>query len=715
MAKKSSSVNQFKKYFIVFGFLLISIIAFLRYGIVGNSIDNILQYLIGDFYKIIISVILVYLFLTVFLKKITDIKYLISLILLVVILFLVSALLKVDNLVGLEIIEKHLSFNILNLFSTNKYSFQGGLIGNFLLSLTTMLFEKEGSILIVVALIALLVIILIPIHLLIDTGSEVTQNAKQKIYEIKQGIAKNRQKQTELVKIKTAKISEESKNEEKIIEKKLDIETIEKTNNIKKPKYFSYNNYKLPSIELLNPLRSSSAMKINRKSADIKGEKIIDLLESFNIPCKLNDYFVGPSVTKFEIKPEKGVKISQIQGLYNNIKMEVAANALRIEAPIPGKDVVGIEIPNAETIPVQMLEMAKSLWQKNSAHISVILGKDVSGNNVFCDLDKMPHLLVAGATGSGKSVCMNSIISSILLFKRPDEVKLMLIDPKRVEFIPYVDVPHLFWPVITDANKASLALQRIVAIMEERYEKLAQAGVRNIESYNNYITNHNEKCSKEERMQHLPFIVVIIDELADLMIVAGKEVEISIQQITQKARAAGIHLIVATQRPSTDVITGVIKANIPSRIAFAVSSQIDSRTILDTKGAEDLLGKGDMLYSPMGSNSPTRVQGVFIEDNEIQKITDYVKKIAQPEYEDSYYQLENLGNNLETSNSDISKDPLYNQVVEYVKEIQKCSTSLLQRRFGIGYNRAARMVDCLEENGIVGPAQGSKPREVYLK
>ena len=332
------------------------------------------------------------------------------------------------------------------------------------------------------------------------------------------------------------------------------------------------------------------------------------------------------------------------------------------------------------------------------------------GKGIFCQLDKMPHLLIAGATGSGKSVCMNTIITSLLMRTSPDEVKLLLVDPKKVEFTPYREIPHLIGPVISDGAEAARALKVIVMMMENRYEVFAQVGVRNIAGY-------NEKIAKEPQpnLQPMPFIVVIIDELADLMAVAGKEVEMSIQRITQLARAAGIHLIVATQRPSTDVITGIIKANIPSRIAFSVSSGIDSRTILDHVGAERLLGNGDMLYFPIGEPSPVRLQGVYVTDEEVKRITDFVSAQMKPRYEDAFIRLEGVDNNESTAVVSAQDDPLYEEVKDYVIETQKASTSLLQRRFGIGYNRAARLIDVLEERGIIGPVQGSKPRDVYIK
>ena len=350
----------------------------------------------------------------------------------------------------------------------------------------------------------------------------------------------------------------------------------------------------------------------------------------------------------------------------------------------------------------------------------VALGKNIMGNSIFCEIDKTPHLLVAGATGSGKSVCINCIIASLLMRTKPNEVKLVLVDPKKVELSMYNGVPHLLIPVVTDPRKASDALKRIVREMEDRYDKFSDKGVKNITTYNEWVDKQNETLPEEDKMSHMPYIVVIVDELADLMLVASKEVEDSIMRITQMARAAGIHLIIATQRPSTDVITGVIKANIPSRIAFAVSSNIDSRTILDQSGAEKLLGKGDMLFSPMGDITPVRVQGAYVSDEDLQKIVDHTISQQKAQYDERFM---NLGNN-ETDGMSVNDvkdakeeydDPLYNEVVEFVITTGKVSASLLQRKYRLGYNRAARIIDLLEERGIIGPQNGSKPREVLVK
>ena len=479
----------------------------------------------------------------------------------------------------------------------------------------------------------------------------------------------------------------------------------------------NFRGYKLPNAQELLLKVSGSKSDKNELTAEARGHELIKILSNFGIKATLSEYHIGPSVTKFEIKPDATVNLSKINSLSDNIKMGLAAKSIRIEAPIPGKNAVGVEVPNVENSPVRMAELVTSIPKdKASRKLLFALGKDLSGKPEFCDLAKMPHLLIAGATGSGKSVCINTIITSYLLRTKPDEVKLILVDPKKVEFTPYHDIPHLSWPVITDAKMASMMLKKMVVTMEQRYDAFAKAAVRDITAYNEKVVEHNKNLKEgEEPMVKLPYIVVIIDELADLMQTSRNDVEASITRITQLARASGIHLIVATQRPSTDVITGLIKSNIPSRISFAVSSAIDSRTILDSAGAEELLGNGDMLYSPQGENVPKRLQGCWVTDEEIEKITSFCKSQAMPEYDDTYFALQNNGAGGGSNATSGEEDALYNEAVEFIAKTKKASTSSLQRRFGIGYNRAARLIDTLEENGLIGPANGSKPREVYVK
>lgn len=503
---------------------------------------------------------------------------------------------------------------------------------------------------------------------------------------------------------------------EKVVEKNevpvVNEGVVEKT----EPKHYirdensDFKNYKLPKLNVLEDMERKSRSNANTITAKEKGEKLIEILHEFGVEANLVQIHIGPSVTKFEIKPGLGVRVNKISNLQNDIKMGLAAKDIRIEAPIPGKTSVGIEIPNVEKTSVQMKDLMRTIPDSmKDKKLLFCLGKDLMGNNVYGELNRMPHLLIAGATGSGKSVCVNAIISSILMRTKPDEVKLVLIDPKKVEFTPYNDVPHLLSPVITDGDLANKALKVIVEMMDRRYDLFGELGVRNITAYNEYVLTHND-----EHLKVLPRIVIIIDELADLMLVAAKEVEASIQRITQLARAAGIHLIVATQRPSVDVITGVIKANIPSRIAFAVSQAVDSRTILDQAGAERLLGNGDMLYLPNGETSPRRIQGVFIKDEEVNNICAFVKSQAMPKYDDAFIQLKDLQNQGNEAQN-VTADPLYEEVKRFVIASRKASTSLIQRKFSVGYSRAARLMDVLEANGIIGPSRGSKPREILVQ
>ena len=503
---------------------------------------------------------------------------------------------------------------------------------------------------------------------------------------------------------------------EKVVEKNevpvVNEGVVEKT----EPKHYirdensDFKNYKLPKLNVLEDMERKSRSNANTITAKEKGEKLIEILHEFGVEANLVQIHIGPSVTKFEIKPELGVRVNKISNLQNDIKMGLAAKDIRIEAPIPGKASVGIEIPIVEKSSVQMKDLMRTIPDSmKDKKLLFCLGKDLMGNNVYGELNRMPHLLIAGATGSGKSVCVNAIISSILMRTKPDEVKLVLIDPKKVEFTPYNDVPHLLSPVITDGDLANKALKVIVEMMDRRYDLFGELGVRNITAYNEYVLTHND-----EHLKVLPRIVIIIDELADLMLVAAKEVEASIQRITQLARAAGIHLIVATQRPSVDVITGVIKANIPSRIAFAVSQAVDSRTILDQAGAERLLGNGDMLYLPNGETSPRRIQGVFIKDEEVNNICAFVKSQAMPKYDDAFIQLKDLQNQGNEAQN-VTADPLYEEVKRFVIASRKASTSLIQRKFSVGYSRAARLMDVLEANGIIGPSRGSKPREILVQ
>ena len=476
--------------------------------------------------------------------------------------------------------------------------------------------------------------------------------------------------------------------------------------------------YSLPSLSLISPVKKQKNAN-NNQVLENNIEKLEKVLQDFGIIGKVVEVNVGPSVTQYELEISSGTKVSKILGLNREISLALAKKDVRIQAPIPGKSTVGIELANDTIMAVGLREILESDRAKKSDNkLLVGLGKDIMGRSICCDIDKTPHLLVAGATGSGKSVCINCIIASILMRAKPEEVKLVLVDPKKVELSMYNGIPHLLMPVVTDPKKANEALKKIVHEMEIRYDKFSEKNVKNIATYNAWIDKQNEKIDDESlKLRHMSYIVVIVDELADLMMVASKEVEDSIMRITQMARAAGIHLIIATQRPSTDVITGVVKANIPSRISFAVSSQIDSRTILDAGGAEKLLGRGDMLFLPMGENSPTRIQGAFISEGEIQKVVDFVCEQQKAQYDNSITEMKNEAGsyNDEYSSDEEYEDPLYNEIVDYVIQAGKISASLIQRKYRLGYNRAARIIDLLEERGIIGPPNGSKPREVLVK
>ena len=480
-------------------------------------------------------------------------------------------------------------------------------------------------------------------------------------------------------------------------------------------------NYKLPSLSLLNPPKKS---KGNNNQASIENNIVIleKVLKDFGIFGKVVEVNSGPSVTQYEMEIQSGTKLSRLLSINREISLALAKKDVRIQAPIPGKSTVGIEIANDTTSPVSLREILETVpSNKANSKLLVALGKNIMGNSIYCEIDKTPHLLVAGATGSGKSVCINCMIASILMRTKPDEVKLVMVDPKKVELSMYNGIPHLMMPVVTDPKKASVALQKIVSEMEARYDIFSDKNVKNIATYNEWVEKQNARLPEEAKIKKMPYIVVIVDELADLMLVASKEVEDSIMRITQMARAAGIHLIIATQRPSTDVITGVVKANIPSRISFAVSSSIDSRTILDMMGAEKLLGKGDMLFLPMGENAPQRVQGAYVSDEELQRLVDYTVSQQKAQYDEKFLNLTaaakdqgNAGGEVKTVEEEYD-DPLYNDIVEFVVTTGKASASLLQRRFKLGYNRAARIIDLLEERGIIGPQNGSKPREVLVK
>lgn len=470
--------------------------------------------------------------------------------------------------------------------------------------------------------------------------------------------------------------------------------------------------YKLPTINLFapdKPKNQSKEKKIVRGNIKILEETFA----SFGIRATVERAEIGPSVTKYEVKPAVGVRVNRISNLSDDLALALAAKDVRIEAPIPGKSLVGIEVPNSEIAMVTFRELWEQSKTDDKKLLEIPLGKAVNGSVRTFDLAKMPHLLVAGSTGSGKSVAVNGIIASILMKARPDEVKFMMVDPKMVELSVYNDIPHLLIPVVTNPRKASRALQKVVDEMENRYELFSKVGARNIAGYNAKVAEYNAS-QPEYKQIPLPLIVVIVDELADLMMVASKEVEDAIIRLGQKARAAGIHMILATQRPSVDVISGLIKANVPSRIAFAVSSGTDSRTILDENGAEKLLGRGDMLFKPIDENHPVRLQGSFISDEDVERIVTFVKNQAEADYDDNFDPGEVSENDMDSGSESEQGDPLFEEAKALVIETQKASASMLQRRLSVGFNRATRLMEELEAAGVIGPAEGTKPRKVLL-
>ncbi len=601
---------------------------------------------------------------------------------------------------GISVLESTVN-NVMSYIKTNIGGTDtgGGIIGAIFVSAFVSLLTLNGTIFVSIALIVCGVIIY--------TGLSLYELFKKTQDEVKKVANKvhvpKKDKKKEIV---------EEKEEEPVTEEVKEVSAYEP---IEQPTQNLIRKYVYPPISLLNkPVKNDN----KENDAAIKNNIpiLIQVLKDFGIEAKVVDTHIGPAVTQYEFEIKAGTKLSKILGLNREIALALAAKDVRIQAPIPGKKTIGIELPNKNISMVSVREVLTSVpSSKASSKLLAVLGRDIMGNPQWMEINKTPHLLVAGSTGSGKSVCINSIIASILMRTKPDEVKLVLVDPKKVELSIYNGVPHLLAPVVTDPKKANVALKRIVSEMERRYDVFEESKTKNIESYNAYIDKQNESLPNDQKIKHMPYIVVIIDELADLMLVAAKEVEDSIMRITQMARAAGIHLIVATQRPSTDVITGVVKANIPSRISFAVSSGIDSRTILDMVGAEKLLGKGDMLFLPQGTNVPLRIQGTFISEEETKNIVDFVCNQQKAQYDETILMDdEEKGATTMLENKDDYEEPLYNEIVDFVVSQGKASASLLQRRFRLGYNRAARCIDLLEERGIVGPQNGSKPREVLV-
>lgn len=706
--------------------VLIVILSVLQMGIFGRFFDALFKYLLGSFsyifYLIVVSVP-IYHVMNIRLKSPR---------------LVAGVFVLIDFLFQLILIgNRHNSYiNFSEIYNHQVTTFGGGVLSYYPVNLLIYLLSYYGSLLVTISAIITLIILYLNInhrtfvlkivyHTKNAFDKNVYEDEKEEVYDFveeelpKENSTKERydelkekdlvvdirdfpeQEEPELMVERPSRKRQEEKKVDKVQKNSTVEKEEEKFDN--KVESTSFENYKLPPTSLLsNPVKKQTVTKDDIVE---KSKVLQSTFNDFGIKVKIVKAIVGPSITQFQILPTPGTKVSKIVNLSNDIALNLAAKDVRIEAPIPGKSLIGIEIPNTVNELVTMKEVF--INDKDNSPLSVALGKDVSGEAIFTRIDKTPHLLIAGSTGSGKSVCVNTIITSILLKNKPDMVKMIMIDPKMVELSIYDGIPHLLTSVVTDPLKAADVLHKVVLEMEDRYRKFARARVRNIEGY-------NKLAAKDPDYEHLPFIVVIIDELADLMMVSSKEVEESIARIAQKARAAGIHMIIATQRPSVDVITGVIKTNIPSRIAFAVSSSIDSRTILDKSGAETLLGKGDMLYLSSDSSKPVRIQGAFLSDEEVEKVVDFVKGQSEAQYDPNMTPSE-VSSSQGNSSSVDDVDPLYKEVLLFIAKTQKASASLLQRRFKIGYNRAARIIDMLEEDGYIGPVDGSKPRKVFIE
>ncbi len=712
--------------------ILISIIGICKFGIVGNFIESFSAFFVGVAYNILLVILFIvgiYMIVKRDYPVFFDSKLLgLYCICIALLIFCHLDYIKQLDVDGTQIFTETID-NLMSFAHGTGAVQGGGMIGAVFSWLSVTLFTIQGTRVVSVALIIFGIVMFTGMSIY-----DMLSASKAKVSSaLKRAEGKHRDKsEKERLKIEIPN-EEDDANDEPKEEHKLVISSFDELKQPEKqeeavvvpeddieiimPEEYEENKeYKLPSIELLSKPKKKN-LNVNKSKINETANVLKEVFHDFNIEGHVVTAHVGPAVTQYEMEIKAGTKLSKILGIHREIALALAAKDVRIQAPIPGKKTVGVEIPNAQTAMVSVREILETIKpEDDDKKLLVTFGQDIMGNPVTWQINKTPHMLVAGSTGSGKSVCINSLIVSMLMRTKPDEVKLVLVDPKKVELSMYNGVPHLLAPVVTDARKANIALKKIVVEMERRYDLFESSGTKNIEGYNKLVDKKNEE-DPNCNMKRLPFIVVIIDELADLMMVAAKEVEDSIMRITQMARAAGIHLIVATQRPSTDVITGVVKANIPTRVAFAVSSQIDSRTILDMVGAEKLLGKGDMLFLPQGENVPIRVQGTFISDDEIKAVVDWCIAQQKARYDNTLL-MDDEEMNAKSSfdgEHDAEEEPLYNEIVEFVVTQGKASASLLQRRFHLGYNRAARCIDLLEERGIIGPNNGSKPREVLVK
>ena len=743
-SKQEQVSEELKLRIICLFFIFLVIIAAMQLGVIGDHLNYVFMYVFGNLNGIIYLtciLLLGYIVIKADFPKFNGPKAVGLYLLFIGLTLFISA---TPSLTGIKVIQSYFNQAPLN---------RGGLLGAVLYGFLSALFDYMGAI-IAAVFIVVTGIILLGSKFYFEHKKEIQKRAKNNFNKTKDSLKqhsnyfgnffKKKQNKTtffddaifeddetpttifeeiakEDVTLPQAFTFNDEHQEIEIVDKEPPIPSVDEElvqndqSQIEEPviEHNTNKNYHLPPLSLLHNVVNKKQGE-NKNHAVESAERLTAVLNEFGVHASINNISIGPSITKYELKLETGTRVNKIMSLQDDIKLALAAKDIRIEAPIPGKPAVGVEIPNLVSSMVSFKEVFKNIPDKYKDNKLVVpLGKDVNGQVIYAELNKMPHLLIAGATGSGKSVCVNTIISSILMRAKPDEVKLILVDPKKVELSNYNGVPHLLAPVVTDPKKAAATLRETVSEMERRYDLFAGANVRKIETYNQYVEKKNQENDAEHQLEKLPYIVVILDEVADLMMVASKDVEDCIMRIAQLARAAGIHLIVATQRPSTDIITGVIKANIPSRIAFAVSSSIDSRTILDCTGAEKLLGKGDILFLPMGSNSPIRVQGAYVDDSEVEAITYYTTKQQEASYDERYTNVKPIS--AVAASKEEQEDEEYEMCRAFVIQAQKASTSLLQRQFRIGYNKAARIIDQLEADGIIGPQIGSKPREVYVR
>ena len=685
-------------------------------GVIGSFISNFAAFLVGTWYNVLLIIVTIVGIYMLFKRTKPDFfnSKIVGLYLFLISILVLSHLEYINSgkLEGFKIITETIN-NFMASSTLSNTSMGGGLIGSVFACLFLYLFALKGT--------YIVTWVLFGVGIIMFTGFSIYDVVRAFTNKIKDNKVKLKSADKEEIKVKQEKYEHDTDNKvvygsiEELIHKDDAPQASPKEENEEEAVDNDYIGYHLPDIKVLNePIRKKN--KESTETINHNVEVLHQVFSDFDISGKVVAINPGPTVTQYEMEVKSGTRLNKILSIHSEIALALAAKDVRIEAPIPGKSTIGIEIPNKVSSMVTVREVLETVPKNlKDSKLLVTLGKDIMGKPVWTEINKTPHLLVAGSTGSGKSVCINSIIVSLLMRSKPNEVKLVLVDPKKVELSMYEDIPHLLTPVVTNPKKANEILKKLVEEMENRYERFKDTGTKNIAGYNAYIEKKNQ--NSDSKQAKMPYIVIIIDELADLMLVAAKEVEDSIMRITQMARAAGMHLIVATQRPSTDVITGVVKANIPSRISFAVSSSIDSRTILDMVGAEKLLGKGDMLFLPQGENTPIRIQGTFIDDDEIKKVVDYVKHEQPVSYDKRMESDEERGATTLVGGveSDAKEEPLYNEIVEFVVEQGKASSSLIQRRFRLGYNRAARIMDLLEERGIVGPATGSsKPRDVLV-